>query len=133
MIKFFNKRNPKDYKSKAVYIKLCKMDLVKFKNTVRSDFNIGKINKRDEYINSTNLIEWFNPSVKCSAIDIINTYINNLTCHFDDLSGKCYYSVNDYTRCPKSNTSIDLIMRVLEYGNDSVTPLYLLRKAFKKV
>lgn len=59
-------------------------------------------------------------------------YINNLQCYLDRDLAKCYFAVPDKLRCKGSILSLDKVVRLAEYGNDTIPPMNWIRHSVVK-
>lgn len=109
------------------YVNNCKLDLYVFKSILKNQINVSKCQA---------CCEGFSKCFEKLKVDskkvreIINEYINRVQCYYDISSERCYYTI------PKEvllkGTSIPLItaIKILEFGNDKVAPMNLLRHSF---
>ena len=118
-------------KSKRSYIFRCNVKLEVFKRILRKNMNIPKLDVRRDYLLNCELIEWTN-TFNMSVVQIVNTYINKLYCVYDANELKCYYTIPKGTKCPFSNTELDYVIRLLEYGNNELPPLNWIRHSYKQ-
>lgn len=69
-------------------------------------------------------------SERFNIMNIPNQFINSLCCKYDNFSEKCYYDVSDMIKCYGTTNSLKDIIRLCEYGNDSIPPLNWIRHSY---
>lgn len=110
----------------------CYMQLLAFKNILRSNINVSKWKALEPKLINNNLVR-INKTTKLNILNIPNTYVNCLKCFFDPNLQRCYYAVSEFTKCPYSESiSLNFIIKLVEYGNESIPPLNWIRHSYSK-
>ena len=112
------------------YINNCKSDLHLFKDVLKRTLKPDKLHSRKDLLLQQPVIHWLDNTFNLNVVIIAYLYINNLQCVYDTHSGYCYYAVPDTVRCSHSKTSLNVVIRVLEFGTTDMMPLYWLRPAY---
>lgn len=125
----------KDDETTLQYIHRCQLNLCVFKQILRNNIKQDKLNVRKNLILKQSNIQWTS-TYKCNMYNILMLYVNNLNCVYDSKLDKCYYGVPDSIRCPNTKTSLNTVIRTLEYGTTDMIPLFWVRQSlfnFKEI
>ena len=112
-----------------LYTMKCQTDLSSFRIFLRSNFNNLRwklVPEKLKKVSNIQLLRDIKPN------DIAIQYINSLQCRYDTSSGCCYYYVPDLVRCNGTTQSLNFVIRLIEYGNDDVTPMNWIRHSYIK-
>jgi hypothetical protein len=112
------------------YYNKCSIMLISFRQILRNHINVGKLDARKQLLLSQPNIIWKVNDLNFNILLIINQYINSLQCFYDKRENKCYYSVPNIVRCIYTNTSLNTVIRTLEYGGGDMPPLYWIRPSY---
>lgn len=112
------------------YVQKCQSWLLQFKQILRTRMKLDKILCRRQLLYSQSCIQWVIPNNSYDIQLILITFIDKLQCAYDKHTGYCYFEVSKKVRCPYTVTPLDTVIRILEYGTDTLTPLYWLRPAY---
>lgn len=117
------------------YLSICKINLWVFKRILQNNIRKDKLDCRKQTLLKQHNIDWKN-TYNCNLYTILNIYINKLDCLYDRQSDRCYYAVSEFVKCPNTNTSLNTVIRTLEYGTTDMSPLFWLRQSvinFKEI
>ena len=114
------------------YINKCNMWLIIFKRILKSRINKNKLLCRKQELLSQPNIQWTISNTNYDILLIVNSYVNRLQCFYDTQGNNCYYTVPKTIRCPYTLTSLDTVIRTLEYGGINMVPLCWIRPAFSE-
>lgn len=120
--------NESNYSTIEEYITKCNFDLVLLKSILRQNINKSRWNALNYRLHKCNQIK-FNRSNK-SIISNALQYINGLQCYFDSNLNRCYYQVSDLIRGFGTLTSLNFIIRVIEYGILDIPPMNWIRHSY---
>ena len=112
------------------YINKCNIWLISFKRLLRNKINRNKLLCRKQLLLHQPNIQWTITDSDYDILLIVNSYVNHLQCFYDSQNDRCYYEVPKYIRCPYTVTSLDTVIRTLEYGGATMAPLYWIRPTF---
>lgn len=113
-----------------LYNAMCLFDLYRFKNILKNNLSLvnTKLPGIQIRLNECPLVK-VNNEITFNINAILNRYINSLTCKCDN-SSRCYYYVPDIVRCPGAENSLNFVIRLIEYGNDTIPPLNWIRHSY---
>lgn len=114
------------------YIDRCSLWLLSFKQFLRKHLKADKLACRKVILRRQPNITWIKSCFNYNIMEIVNLYITRLQCFYDSFTGNCYYMVPNYIRCPYTLTSLNTVIRTLEYGSINMVPLYWLRPAYQE-
>lgn len=117
---------------KSAYINRCSIQLLAFKRLLRTKINGNKLLCRKDLLRQQPNIQWLITDSNYNILEIVNSYVNYLQCFYDDYNDYCYYEVPKHIRCPHTVTSLDTVIRTLEYGGTNMAPLYWIRPVFSE-
>ena len=112
------------------YYNKCSIMLISFRQILRNHINVSKLDARKQLLLLQPNIIWKINDLNFNILLIINQYINSLQCFYNKRENKCYYSVPNTVRCVYTNTSLNTVIRTLEYGGGDMPPLYWTRPSF---
>lgn len=113
------------------YIRLCQIDMYRFKGILKQNINITRWKTLQHTFQDNNIVESTFVR-KVNVFNIANQFINELCCSFDRINSYCYYYVPDTIRCVGTNTSLNKVIRLIEYGNDKIPPMNWIRHSYMK-
>lgn len=118
-------------KDVSFYNTSCCLSLYRFKGILKNDLyrlntRLPSMENRLKQCEAMNVTNEFRFNLK----KILNYYIGCLTCKYDISSARCYYYVPDTVRCPDTSNSLNFVIRLVEYGNDTVPPLNWIRHSY---
>ncbi|MBO7212378.1 MAG: hypothetical protein J6V44_15430 [Methanobrevibacter sp.] len=112
-----------------LYLLKCQADLGSFKLFLKSNYNDLRwkvVTNKLRDVASINLLRDIN------AGDIASQFINSLQCKYDANTGCCYYFVSEFVKCNGTTESLNFVIRLIEYGNDALTPMNWIRHSYLK-
>lgn len=111
------------------YILKCSLEIGTIRSFLRSNINSVRWNALTDKLQDIEEIEF---TKKVSALTIANQYISNLQCFYDAPSSMCYYMVPDMIRCIGTNTSLNKVIRFIEYGTVDIKPMNWIRHSYNQ-
>lgn len=114
------------------YINKCSLWLLSFKRYLRKYINPNKLECRKRLLFQQPNIKWIINSPNYDIVSILNLYISKLQCFYDNFEGRCYYMVPHTIRCPYTASTLNNVIRTLEYGGGNMPPLYWIRPSFRE-
>lgn len=112
------------------YINHWSIQLIVFKRMLKGRINKNKLLCRKQALLNQPNIQWTITSDNYDIVSIAYSYVNHLQCFYDNHSNNCYYEIPKTIRCPYTLTSLDTVIRTLEYGGTNMSPLCWLRPTF---
>ncbi len=121
-----------DFNYTNEYINYCESRLSEFKILLRNKLNVSKLNSRkDGLLNSKN-IRWLPTTINFKLTSITDMYIRRLHCELDKNSNRCYYTVHNGVKCPGTETSLNTVIKIIEFGNELVPPMNWIRHTYQE-
>ena len=114
------------------YINSCNLYLYVFKQILQNKLQRNKILCRKEDLFNEPSIKWTITESNYNIFLIVNTFINQLQCQYDTKENVCYYVIPLSVKCPYTVTSLNKVMRILEYGGYNMMPLNWIRSSYKE-
>lgn len=115
----------------SLYTTMCYLNMCRFKGILRD--TLYTLNTRlpsmEKRLKESELLTIDN-EMKFSIKKILNQYINSLTCKFDNGSARCYYYIPDMIKCYDTRQSLNFVIRLIEYGNETIPPLNWIRHSY---
>ena len=111
------------------YIHMCNVSLSKLRQVLIQHIDRSKIVL---YQTKLSKLPYINKLTNLNLYSIMMQYINSLSCHFDTTNNKCYFAVPHGTRAIGTANTLNFIVRLIEYGNDSIPPMYWIRRSYTK-
>lgn len=113
------------------YVSRCMSWLPDFKRCLRNCIVTDKLECRKISLFQQPCIHWVINNPNYNIRNIIELFINSLQCLYDNHDGYCYYAVPKKLRCPYTVVPLDTVIRILEYGTDTMVPLYWIRPSYR--
>lgn len=114
-----------------LYIAKCSLSTVLLKSILRSNINSPRWGMLTDKLKKSSIINVQNKD-RFNAVQIPNQYISYLTCSYDYTECKCYYAVADNVRCTFTTTPLNDVVKLVEFGNDSIPPMNWIRHSYAK-
>ena len=115
-----------------MYMSKCKLYLSAFKIILQSKIQINKLLSRKNILFSEPNIHWTIKDDNYNIKLITDTYVNQLQCYYDRQDDICYFSLPTNTLCPYTTTSLNKVIRILEYGGYNMSPLNWIRPSYRQ-
>ena len=115
------------------YINNCNLYLYVFKQILQNRLQKNKLLCRQEDLFNEPNIKWTIEEPKYNVLLIVNTFINQLRCEYDSREDVCYFVVPIGILCPYTSTSLNKVIRILEYGGHNIMPLYWIRSSYSQL
>ena len=129
-MKFVLPIKKQDDESIEFYMAKCRLLLYTFKQLLLNNIQNGKINSRTEVLYNESAIIWTIENTNYDIRSILTTFINNLSCYYDSYDSVCYFTVPKNIKCPYTKTDLNIVIRILEYGGEKLSPLYWIRPTY---
>lgn len=113
------------------YIVECTFAIYSLQTILRNNINISRWNLLNSKLVNSTVIQVQNPS-KFLARRIPMQYVSKLTVAYDKNNSRCYYYVPDTVRCLYTANTLNEVVQLVEYGNDTIPPMNWLRYSHKK-
>ena len=117
--------NVNDYKRE------CGLGLQAFKAILRNNINSPRWGLLKQKLLTSKYIMVNNQNA-FNPVSIPNQYIAYLQCYYDYAENRCYYEVPDTVRCVGTTTSLNDVVKLIEYGNDTIPPMNWIRYSYLK-
>lgn len=114
------------------YVNSCNLYLYVFKQILQNKLQRNKLLCRKEDLFNEPNIKWTIDESDYNILLITNTYINQLRCQYDTKEDVCYYVVPIGILCPYTTTTLNKVMRILEYGGYKLMPLFWIRNSYRE-
>ena len=114
------------------YVNYWSMQLIIFKRILKGRINKNKLLFRKQSLLNQPNIQWIITNNNYDIVSIVESYVNHLQCFYDGNNNNCYYTIPKTIRCPYTLTSLDTVVRTLEYGGTNMSPLCWLRPSFSE-
>ena len=131
-MKFYAPKPRKTNESVSEYTGKCNIWLVMFKRMLKIKINGSRLMSCKNRLFREPNIQWTITEPEYDIVYILEEYLNNLQCVYDSRTSHCYYAVPNTIRCPNTTTSLDTVVRTLEYGGVNIAPLYWIRPVFRE-
>lgn len=111
------------------YVYQCVVDLALFKTMLSRNIPQTKLKSMTaRIIKSTDITS---KDTTFSVQKVLNRYLSSLQCKYDAGCGRCCYYISDLMKCPDSDKSLNYVVRLLEYGNDKIPPMFWIRRTYR--
>ena len=110
--------------TKQDYIRQCLIDLYVFKQLLKKTMNYTRINSAQNKLKESTIIH---TTEHFKLQEAMLKFVDCLSCHYDDDLCRCYYSVSDLVMCPRCEEKLNYVIRLVEFGNDSIPPMNWIR------
>lgn len=112
------------------YINYCNVKLQELKILLKTRLDNNKLSTRKNSLLESNSIIWLPNTINFNLNSITDTYIKRLYCSLDRANNHCYYTIPIGIRCPGTKTSLDTVIRLIEFGNDIIPPMNWIRHTY---
>jgi hypothetical protein len=131
MLRLWFPKNFEESKKENIndYITECTIAINPLKMILRNNINISRWNLLTTKLINSEIVDVQN-SYKFLARRIPLQYIDRLLVAYDTTTSKCYYYVPDMVRCQYTTNSLNDVVRLIEYGNNTIPPMHWLRDSY---
>lgn len=133
MLKLWFPMNFEESKKEQIndYIVQCTFATYSLQTILRNNINISRWNLLTPKLIDSTVIQVENP-YKFMARRIPIQYVERLTVAYDKNNSRCYYYVPDTVKCQYTANTLNDVVQLVEYGNDTIPPMNWLRYSHKK-
>ena len=111
------------------YIHRCNTSLPKLRQLLIRQMDRSKIMTYQDKLNN---LQYVDRVTNVNLQAVMMQYVNSLSCHFDTTNCKCYFDIPHSIRAIGTRNSLNYIIRLIEYGNDDIPPMYWIRQSYDK-
>lgn len=124
-------RTLRDGEDLSTYCSSCTLALSTFNMIVRNNMNMPSLKRVERILKEKNMLDFENKE-RFSIQSVVNQFLGCLVCKYDDNRKTCYYTIPKITRCINTHNELQFVIRLIEYGNDKIPPMNLIRKSYTK-
>lgn len=113
------------------YVSKCRSMIAVFKMCFNSCVNRSSLLRIERIMKENNMLDFLNKD-RVSILQALNQYTASLKCYYDKRRNQCYYDTPKIVKCNNTTTSLEYVMRLIEFGNDLIPPTNLIRHSYNK-
>lgn len=130
-MKIWFPRKKKNEETELIYKSHCKLTMSLFKMCLNNTINVPSLKRTENIIRSKELLDFVNKD-NFSVLTALKQFNSYLMCMYDSEEQRCYYTVPNIVRCNNTNNSLEFVIKLLEYGNNYVPPMNIIRHSYLK-